>query len=385
MTVLDPAAIESDDELALDTSSDDLRSTLASAFAEVSERARDEQGRFAASEQQAAAAQASMPATAAPSAQAETGAASAQAANPLTTDKPGDAAAQAAAATALTPEQRAAAQAAQAATAIKPPDSWSPVAKSKFAALDPEIQAEIARRESEVHKGFTKQDEHRNLGKTFEQAMTPYLPMIRAEGSDPVKAAQSLFQTAYLLRAGTQQQKVQATADLIRQFGIDPNGVFQSLQGAQQAQQVDPQVAQLQQQLAQLQQRFTQGDQQSEQAQAAQVQAAYERFASDPKHIYFANVKPDMAALLGNGRAKTFEEAYEMACWARPDIRPLLQQQVDLQRRTDTQTRTQRARAAGSTLTGSPTGAVSAASIAPADRDLRSELAANFREVMSRE
>jgi hypothetical protein len=370
---MDPenAVIEREDEQLLDTSSDDLRSALTSAFAEVNERARDEQGRFAAQASQEAAAQAAAkPAVAADANQA------ASAADTAVQD-----------ATGTKPVDAAATQTDQAqATAVKPPDSWSPAAKAKFATLDPDVQAEIARREAEVHKGFTKQDEHRNLGKSFESTVAPYLPMIKAEGSDPVKAAAALLQSAYTLRAGSADQKEQLLISLMGQYQIDPQRVFQRLTGGQQAQsQVDPQVAALTQQVQQLQQRLTQGDQQTEQAAQAQINTTIEAFASDPKNIYFANVKPEMAALMRDGRAQTLQEAYDMACWARPDIRPLMQQQIDLQKQAEARARTQKARAAGSTLTGSPTGSVAGALNVDPNRSLRDEIAANLREVASRE
>lgn len=354
------AVIEREDEQQLDTSSDDLRSALTSAFAEVQGRERDDAGRFSANETDPA----TKPAAAessdvAPELQTET--------------KPAE-----------SPAVDALAQQSQS-TTVKPPDSWSPAAKAKFAALDPDVQTEIARRESEVHKGFTKQDEHRNAGKAFEQAINPYLPMIKAEGSDPVRATAALLQSAYTLRAGTPDQKEQLLIGLMSQYQIDPNRVFQRLQGTQQSQQVDPQVTQLQQQLAQLQQRFSQGDQQAEQAQTAQINTTIESFASDPKNMYFSNVKPEMAALLREGRAKDMQEAYDMACWARPDIRPLMQQQIDLQKQATAQARTQKARKAGSTLTGSPTGSVAGSGNTNAGASLSDDLRSVYREVMSRE
>ena len=356
------AVIERDEDQ-LDTSSDDLRSALTSAFAEVSGRERDEQGRFS-----------TKPETPAAKTDSVEGATEVVQAT--------DTVAKAAETTPVVTESAQTQQTQQ--TAIKPPDSWKPAAKAQWAALPADIQAEIAQREAEVHKGFTKQDEHRNLGKTFEQVVNPYLPMIKAENSDPVKATAALLQSAYTLRAGTPDQKEQLLIGLMGQYQIDPNRVFQRLQGGQSQQQVDPQVAALSQQVQTLQQRLAQGDYQSEQAQVAQINTTIESFASDPKNTYFANVKPDMAALLREGRAKDMQEAYDMACWARPDIRQLLLQQQEQQRQAEAQARTQKARKAGSTITGSPSGSVAAAS-ATSSGNLADDLRAVYRDVMSRE
>lgn len=354
----DTAVVENPvEQIDTESSSDDLRSQLTAAVKEVTERARDEAGRFAKAEKE-------------PTAAAE----SAEAAPPK-------AAPQAAAAQVA---QDAAAQAAAAAPAARAPDAWSPAAKAQFASLPPDIQAEITRREAEVHKGFTKQDEHRTLGKTFESAVAPYLPMIRAEGSDPIRAVGALMQTAYTLRAGSADQKEQALIGLMSQYQIDPNRVFQRLTGAQSQQRTDPQVAQLQQQLAQLQAERLEQRNQTEQAEQAQIAQTIESFASDPKNTYFVNVKAEMAALLDKGAAKDLQEAYDMACWARPDIRPLLLQQQEQQRVADAQARAAKARRAGSTLTGSPTGGTAGA-IGAENLSLRDQLRSAYREVLSRE
>jgi len=352
------AEVESGQDEDLSSSSGDVRSAIQDAMREVSERARDESGRFTKAEAAAPAAEAAEPASdPAPAAEAATAAAAqTDAADPAST-------------------------ATTAANTIKPPDAWSPAAKAKFATLDPEIQAEVMRREQEVHKGFTKQDEHRNLGKTFAEVVTPYLPMIRAEGGEPLQAVQALLQTAHNLRNATPDQKQNMFIQLARDYSVDLQGVFNRLAGGQQ-QQVDPQVQQLQQQLAQLQQERQMAVRSTVEAEQAQINTTIESFASDPKNLYFANVKADMAALLSNGSAKDLQEAYDMACWARPDIRPLLLQQTEQQKQAEAKARAQKARAAGASISGSPAG--SAGNVPPANRSLADEIRANLREVMGR-
>lgn len=332
------------------SSSGDVRSAIQDAMKEVSDRQRDQQGRFAKGEQ------------AAPTEKPAEGTAQ-QVAKPA-----GDAQQPNGTATTTTTEQ---------APAIKPPDSWSPAAKAKFAAMDPELQQEVMRREAEVHKGFTTQDEHRKLGKTFTDVMTPYLPMIRAEGGDPIAAVQNLMQTAYNLRAASQDQKQEMCIALCQQYGIDLRGVFNRLSGGQR--QVDPQVSQLQQQLQALQQDKLQREQSQQSQEQAQIHQTIDSFASDPKNVYFVNVKAEMAALLHSGQAKDLQGAYDMACWARPDIRPLMLQQNEQQKQAAARDKAQKARQAGVSISGSPNG--SAGIVAPENRSLRDEIRANLREV----
>ncbi len=376
----DNAVIESDVELEapVESSSDDVRGAVASAFKEVNDRARDEAGRFAANKEQVA-----------PRAEKAARGPDTSADGAPVEQQPRSGAQQDAARAGQQAENTAT-NAATAPAAIRPPDTWSPAAKAKFASLDPDIQAEIARREADVHKGFTKHDEHRVLGKTFESTVQPYLAMIKSEGSDPVKAVDALLQTAYTLRAGTTDQKENAVIGILQQYGVNPQRIFQKLSGGQQTpqRQVDPQVAALTQTVQQLQQRLSQGDAQIAREQEAQIAQTIEGFASDPKNIYFANVRHQMGLLIqaadAQGKTLGLQEAYDAACWSHPEIRPLLLQSQDQQRQADARARATRARAAGSTLVGSPTGGASLT--APSSHgSLADDIRTTYREVMNRE
>ena len=103
---------------------------------------------------------------------------------------------------------------------VKAPQSWSTAAKADFDKLPPHIQAEIAKRESDVEKGFTRQDEERQFGRSLRDIINPYMPIITAEGGTPQKAVQELLNTAYLLRRGTPEQKVALFRATAQQFGI---------------------------------------------------------------------------------------------------------------------------------------------------------------------
>ena len=230
--------------------------------------------------------------------------------------------------------------------AIRPPDSWTPVAKAKFAEIPPEIQQEIARREEEVHKGFTKFDEERVLGKQIKDVITPYLPMIRAEGGDTVGAVSNLLQTAHMLRTDPRT----AILNLAQRFGVDLGA------GAPQQQNVDPVVQQLQQQIYQMQQQQQQQYYMKEQHENAQVQSTIESFASDPKNLYFSNVREYMAVLLDAEKAQSLQEAYDMACRADPQVYPLWLQAQQKQEATNKQEQANKARSAAVSVKGSPMG-----------------------------
>ena len=202
---------------------------------------------------------------------------------------------------------------------IAAPPAWSNAAKAKWNELPTEIRAEIAKREADVHKGFTKMDEERAFGRELQKVVGPYEPLIRSEGGTPAAAVQDLLNTAYILRTADPQTKARLVAETCQRFGVDL-----SLLGQAQQQPSDPQVASLQQELAQLH-GFMQQQQQSEQARVQQeALQTVEAFKTNPEHPYFDAVQGRMAELLTSGAAKDLSQAYETAVWERPDLRQQL-------------------------------------------------------------
>lgn len=260
-------------------------------------------------------------------------------------------------------------------TTIAAPNTWTAAAKAKWATLPPEIQAEVAKREAEVEKGFTKLDEERSVGKSFKELVSPYMPMIQAEGSTPIVAIQSLLNTAYLLRTSTPQAKGKMIMDLARQFGADLSQVSQG------DVKVDPQLQAIQSELAQLknarQQELTQREQQEQAVYKSQIDA----FAADPKNVHFEAVKADMAALLKAGRATDLQDAYDKAVWASPDIRSTLleaeKSQAEAKRVAEIKEKADKARKASASISGSP-GAAAPSKANSEDRSLREEIMANL-------
>jgi hypothetical protein len=264
---------------------------------------------------------------------------------------------------------------------MKPPESWTPASKAKFAELPPEIQQEVMRREEEVHRGFTKFDQQRVFGKQVEDVLSPYLPMIRSEGGDPLEAIGGMLQTGYILRTGDNESKVRAIGFLANKYNIDLSPLLRP-QGQMQGQFVDPTVQQLQNQVWQLTQAQQNQQNFAEQQEQAQIHSTIDSFASDPANIYFENVKPEMAALLKEGRAQDMQEAYDMACWARPDIRPLMLQSQNKRLSEQNREKVNKARNASVSITGSPVG--STKSIKSQDRTLSEEIAENLRAAQGR-
>lgn len=211
---------------------------------------------------------------------------------------------------------------------VQPPSSWKGTAKAKFASLDPEIQQEVLRREDHFHKGLEQYKQAAQYGEAIYKAIRPYENTIRQLGVTPDVAIQALFSADHALRNGSPADKAKAFADLAKGYGIDLS------QGLPEQQVVDPNVQYLQTQLQQTQYQLNQilaARQQEEelarQREQAELNSTIEQAKQGKPH--FDEVRNEMAALLQAGTATDLNQAYEMAVWARPDLRQsLLAQQL---------------------------------------------------------
>ena len=97
-----------------------------------------------------------------------------------------------------------------------------------------------------------------------------------------------------------------------------------------------------------------------------------------PKHLYFENVRPLMSAFFANGQAKDLEQAYDMACFANPEVRAALQ--ADMQRSADAQRLEEAKRKTGQAKSASfnPTGQGGIGIAGATQSSLRDELAAQI-------
>jgi hypothetical protein len=133
----------------------------------------------------------------------------------------------------------------------------------------------------------------------------------------------------------------------------------------------------VQQRLDALEARIEADRQAQEEQQLSGVRAEVGAFSSKPENKYFENVRPFMAELLHWGKAGTLQEAYDMACWAHPEIRPLFLKEQQAATAAEAQRKASEARrAAGSLNPGSPIPGASAGG--GSSRTLRDELLSNW-------
>lgn len=323
---------------------------------------RDEQGRFAAKE-------AAKPADSAP--------ADPPAVDPASIDPN---------APAIDPQAQA-----EARSAAVPPATWSAGAKAIYATLPEVARKEIAKREADYSRGIQQYAEKAKVADSFMREAQPYEAMLRAEGSDALGALKSYLHQAYALRTASPQDRGRLIMDVAHRFGADLSPYFgqqeqpagqQDLSQMQQMVQqlVSPHLQKIQQWEQQQQQARQTSEQQMEQETQSQIETFQNATNEDgtPKHLYFENVRGAMSVLIGNKQAASLEQAYDMACWANPEVRAALladqQRTADAQRLEEAKRRTGTARSASFNPSGQGGVGIAGAS----QSSLRDELSAQL-------
>ncbi len=239
----------------------------------------------------------------------------------------------------------------------KAPSSWKPAAQEAFLkadrgeALTPEeiklLTAEAERRESDFHKGVSEFKSHSERAKAYDAAIAPYQTHLQRLGVDAPTAISALMRADTILRTSDPVTKAQYFSQLAREYGIDLNSV-------QEPPQLDPQTNYLMSELQQLRNQQQMWQNQIQQQEQARANSELTKFATADK-AHFDAVRGDMADLLETGKAKTLEEAYDMAVWMRQDIRQSLldQQRAEAQKKALEQAQAQKARTAAVSVKGS--------------------------------
>ncbi len=208
---------------------------------------------------------------------------------------------------------------------VKAPQSWSPAVRERFAQLEPDIQAEIIRREKEINVKLQETAQERKVAQDFIHAINPYVDVIKESGQHPVQFTQSLYQTARVLTKGTQQEKAELIAHLVKNAQVDWKVLDAAFEKTfENASPVAALPPELDQRLARIEQTAYSVAAERQQAYMQNIQAQIDQFAKDPKNEYFNDVVNDMIGLIQSGQAQDLPSAYEKAVWANPETRKAL-------------------------------------------------------------
>lgn len=213
---------------------------------------------------------------------------------------------------------------------LRAPSSWDPESKAAFQAVLPRLGKEkefdrlvrqALKREDDFHKGINEYKGYKDKYSEIEQVLSPYQATLQSLGLKHTDVIRDAMAADHALRYGAPQQKSQAFQKLAEFYGIDLKSLGQPQPNA------DPTVSALQRELHDLKTRVHTRDSQAEQQIRAQTIAELESFEKDPAHMYYADVKAEMAALLESGTAKDLKSAYDMATYANPKVRTLVLEQ----------------------------------------------------------
>ncbi|MDQ0558691.1 hypothetical protein QO004_000466 [Rhizobium mesoamericanum] len=195
--------------------------------------------------------------------------------------------------------------------AHKAPPGWSPEAKAAFDTLPENVKAAVSKREEEIDKGFKVLQDYKGL-----EEFTPLIKQGNTTHADVMRKA--LDYEKFL-----QRDPIGTVLHVAQIGGVNIQALAQAI--------VEGKV-QIPQQQAPVQQQ-----QQRPQPQPVNVEATVEEvlrkrdtenqvqaFISDPANVHAEAVLEDMIALINAGRAGSLKDAYDAACWMRPDIRQQL-------------------------------------------------------------
>lgn len=185
------------------------------------------------------------------------------------------------------------------------PPGWSAEAKAQFGSLPGEVQAAIAKREQEVDNGFRVLQDYKGLEE--------FTPIVRQAGMTHA----DVMRRAIDWEKALIHDPVNTVVHVARMAGVNLHALVNGQTG---------EVLQRQQQ-----------SQSQPQPRSINVEATVEHvlrkrdtetqvdaFLSDPANAHADDVLDDMIALVNAGRAFSLQDAYDAACWMRPDIRQQL-------------------------------------------------------------
>ena len=244
------------------------------------------------------------------------------------------------------------------------PASWTKEAKGEWATVPLHIRQEVHRREIEINRALAEANNAKQQAGQYDQIASPYAARLQSLGATPQQAFQHLLNADYQLASGTPAQKAQFIDKLLQDYGVDitelDRVIAARLGGSQPAPQ-QPDIQQLvQQQLQQALAPIYQQQQQQQLAQQQEVTRTVEQMSLDPKFPFFDDVREDMADIMElstkRGVAITLEQAYNKAIQLNPEVSSQMSRQQTLDQANQQHLQAQKAKRAGSSVTGSPAG-----------------------------
>lgn len=198
------------------------------------------------------------------------------------------------------------------------PKTWKPEEAATWASIPKVAQDAIARREEDMFRGLEQYKGAANFGNTVQKTLEPYMPMLKAQGIDPVSNIKSLMDMHYYIATGDAATKLAMLQQIERDYKITRTDLGAVQENASYA---DPEVSALRAELQQLKSGQASLQEARQQETQAKVQSEVDAFVADPANVYFQEVGEEVARLLGMDKQLSLAKAYETAVWANPVTR----------------------------------------------------------------
>lgn len=270
---------------------------------------------------------------------------------------------------------------------IKAPVSLKATEKEHWSKVPRPIQEAFSRREREVQQALSTTAQARKFVDEFSKVVQPYMPLIQANNSTPLRSVENLMRTAAGLQTGNTEGRAEIVANIIQQYGIDIQTLDTVLSRRMQAgpgqqaptNQGPPEWARpIMEFMGQVQQTRQQREQQLAQEAAQAVQSIQDR-------PYFDELRDSMADLMEVAARRnipmTIEEAYDRAVLLHPEASKVAAQRTKATTVQEAARTLAGARKAASSVRGAP--ASGTLNKAPAT-DRRAQIEQAFEEVGSR-
>src|SRR6185369_14068632 len=289
--------------------------------------------------------------------------------------------------------------------AVRPPDDWDVKAKAQWDRL-PQVVRDAIGRSTAADPAISELkpflDRAKQNGQSLASAVQSYVGMENYLKKDPPAGMLHLAQNLGL----TQHQAGRMFADLASRLGVMPQGGQQlPAEGQDAPQEPDPYRAlapvlqPYQQRLDTLEAHIRQQQEAITGQRMSASMSAVEKFRSSPEARYFANVEKDIANLLDKGIVPRtgdyltdLKTAYDTACRMNPEIHEILTaerfEKDRAKAEADARAAADKARQASRSVTGSPSpgfnGQASKAKGKSYDDDLHNDVLDAIRQVSGR-
>lgn len=260
---------------------------------------------------------------------------------------------------------------------LDPPVDWTLERQEAFRKLPVDHQKFLLEQVTGVSEKLTEAEKTSTRFKAMDDLLAPRREQWAREGFDEVSVIRQILALSDQARDNPAKFIVDFAAfkgiDLARLLPApaaqpDPNDPYADDPVVQRVNQQftasQQRIAQLEQQLQQVTGTIQTQQQREEQARQQRVDGEIASFSTQvdekgkPKHPYFQIVRPLMATLVEKGQAPDLQTAYDMACYANPEVRAKIAAAAkaadERDRARKAQDKAQAAKKAGSSVSGAP-------------------------------